>query len=124
MQCLCKVLKPMYEYNDKRYIDLDLSPTQVLQVEKMHARDMPHLEKPHKVIPLNGTKLKVKVPFRYNRIMCKITGLYTLYDAQVGDTVHCELVYCGPWTQGDYCGLAWKIKTFNLREKATVVHDE
>ena len=42
------------------------------------------------VLTEDGTTLRVKVPFRYGRVMCKCTGLKTVQEFQVGDTVECE----------------------------------
>ena len=34
-----------------------------------------------------GKVLRVKVPFRYGRVMCKVTGLKTVQEFQKGDQV-------------------------------------
>lgn len=38
----------------------------------------------------DGTVLRVKIPFRYGRVMCRHTGLKTVQEFQVGDVVKCE----------------------------------
>ena len=38
---------------------------------------------------------KVKIPFRYNRVMCKVIGLKTIQELVEGDLVDIDLEYCG-----------------------------
>jgi len=34
---------------------------------------------------------KIKVPYRYNRVMCKVHGLTPVQDMKVGDVVKCTI---------------------------------
>lgn len=40
---------------------------------------------------VEGKKLRVKIPFRYNRVMCQVLGLKTVQELQKGDQVEVEL---------------------------------
>lgn len=40
---------------------------------------------------VNDKTLRVKVPFRYGRVMCKVDGLKTVQELQKGDQVEIEL---------------------------------
>jgi hypothetical protein len=61
------------------------------------------------VDPLQGNTLKVKVPYRYNRVTCKVGGIRTIQEMREGDTVSVHIEFCGVWKAGDYRGLSWKL---------------
>ena len=107
--CNSKISKPIYQYNQKYYVDLELVPDTVRRVNELHANSEQFLLSEHKVIPLNDNKLKVKVPFRYNKVTCKMPGKKTVHELKQGDRVNVNLEYCGVWTVGSYCGVSWKL---------------
>lgn len=107
--CTCKIAKPIYKYNEKYYVDLDLSPETTRRVQELHNRSEQFLLKENKSVPLQDNKLKVKVPFRYNRVTCKMPGKKTVHELLQGDRVRVNLEYCGVWTVGEYCGVSWKL---------------
>jgi ribosomal protein L2 len=55
------VVHPWYEVNGRKYIDLELE----------------------------GIVRRVKIPFRYNRVMCNVTGIMPIQSIPVGTTVDC-----------------------------------
>jgi hypothetical protein len=112
--CNCKIEKPIYTHNNKKYIDLELSQETVRRIESVHGSFTKFLDKENKIIPLTGTKLKVKVPFRYNKVTCKMPGKKTIHEGLKGDKVSVNLEFCGVWTVGEYCGVSWKVTMFNL----------
>ena len=61
------------------------------------------------VDPLYMDVLRVKIPFRYNRIMCPMTGNKTIQELVPGDRVTVELKYCGWWESDGFGGPSWKI---------------
>ena len=107
--CNCKIAKSIYQYNQKYYVDLELVPETVRRVKELHASSESLMLKENKVIPLNDKKLKVKVPFRYNKVTCKMPGNKTVHELLQGDRVKVNLEYCGVWTVGEYCGVSWKL---------------
>lgn len=113
ISCVSKVLKPIYTYNQKKYIDLELPIEVVRRVEQVHEKSASQLNKENKVNPLHCEKLKVKVPFKYNKVTCKMPGKL-IYEALQGDRVKVNLEYCGVWSVGEYCGHSWKLTMFNL----------
>lgn len=106
MKLVCKVHRPMNEEGDKRYIHLDIgseSPV-VKQIHALSSKPVKNL-----VDPLKDDVLRVKVPFRYRRVMCKVTGGKTLQELVSGDQVSVELKYCGWWESDGYGGPSWKL---------------
>lgn len=109
INCNCRIAKPIYKYNDKYYVDLELTPETTRRVEELHRNSENLMVKKNKKIPLEGTKLKVKVPFRYNKVTCKMPGNKSVHELLQGDRARVNLEYCGVWTVGDYCGVSWKL---------------
>ena len=107
--CNCRIAKEIYKYNDKYYIDLDLAPETTRRINEIHEKSEEFLLKENKIIPLTDMKLKVKVPFRYNKVTCRMPGNKTVHEMRKGDRVHVNLEYCGVWTVGEYCGVSWKL---------------
>ena len=113
MQIQCDIHSVLYEVNNKKYIDLSLSDESLNIVIEKHKESYNRLTKRNIRIPLENNVLKVKVPFKNKRISCTTLGGKTIYELKPGDNVTVLLIYNGPWTYGDFCGLAW---TLNLIE--------
>jgi hypothetical protein len=109
--CICKVAKSIYQHNQKHYIDLELSPDTLNRVEELHTSSESFLLKENKMIPLQGNKLKTKIPFRYKKVTCKMPGNKTVHELLQDDRVKVSLEYTGVWTVGEYCGVSWKISS-------------
>ena len=62
------VYEPMFSYENRRYILLQMA---------------------------NGVIRRVKVPFRYNRVMCEVRGDKTIQELVRGDTVQVSLEFVG-----------------------------
>ena len=56
--------------------------------------------------PLDGRVLKVKVPFRYRRVMCNVKGR-PIQSLIKGDEVEIEINFKGIWNVGAYSGFSW-----------------
>ena len=69
------VYEPMYEYNDKKYMKITV-PNRVRDyILGLHVNRSDTILFPDKLDdPLEGNVLKVKVPFRYRRVMCNVDG--------------------------------------------------
>ena len=59
------VTRPMYDWDGRRYLELET---------KSEGLGIP-------------STLRVKVPWRYGRVMCRIEGLKTVQELQTGDQV-------------------------------------
>lgn len=57
------VAHPWYEINGRKYIDLEL----------------------------DGVVRRVKVPFRYNRVMCHVSGIVPIQSIPAGTRVECTV---------------------------------
>ena len=69
------VYEPMYEYNDKKYIRLTVPDKVKDFILALHVNKSNVILFPDKLDdPLEGNVLKVKVPFRYRRVMCNVDG--------------------------------------------------
>lgn len=60
-----KVIRSMYDCGGRKYLDLEIK----CQVQR------------------------VKVPWRYNRVMCHVDGIRPVQDLEAGETVHVELAH-------------------------------
>jgi hypothetical protein len=110
MKFLTSVYEPMYEYNSKKYIRIRIPPTLVTRINDTHMK-MNHLLTNSNIDnPLEGHILKVKVPFRYRRVMCEVKGK-PLQSCVKGDEIQVEIEFKGYWNVGDYSGFSWIIKS-------------
>lgn len=50
---------------------------------------------PRKYIGINGTN--VKVPWRYNRVMCTVHGIVPVQDFVIGQLIRARIEYDGEW---------------------------
>ena len=94
----------MYEHNEKRYIRLLLDTGTTHAIKEIHARGGPS-----SFNPLEGNVLTVKVPYRYNRVMCSVQGLKALQSVVRDDVLETNVQYMGVWKKGTYSGHAWKL---------------
>jgi hypothetical protein len=110
-----RIIAPIYTYNQKKYITLELSPDLTRKVTDIHKQCQPLLTKEKKAIPqTNKNQLKVKVPFRYNKVECVMNGSKTIHQGEPGDTAQVKLEFCGIWEVGEWCGISWKLNEINL----------
>ena len=100
----CEVHTPMYSLNGKKYLDIKLEKPE--EIEKIHNRSR------HTTSPLSGDILMVKIPFRYNRVMCTVLGSKIIQELVKDDKVMIELEYDGVWEnkQTGHLAPSWKIK--------------
>jgi hypothetical protein len=106
MQLTCAVEKPMETEGDRRYLSVDIG-TESTSIKLLHRKSAKSVIK--LVDPLCGNVLRVKVPFRYNRVMCNVTGNKVIQELVKGDKVRVDLKYCGWWVAGEHGGPAWKL---------------
>lgn len=102
MRFHAKVHEPLYEFNDKRYIRI-VCPneivTRIISTQKKKVDDD----------PLDGNILRVKIPYRYRRCMCKVEGLTPVEALERGAAVEVDVSFTGLWHVGEYTGYTWKL---------------
>lgn len=110
-----KIVTTMYDHNDKKYMRVRLPPEMSRVILNIEAKNN------HKMNPANFTQkdffddtLILKVPFRYRRVMCGVTGAKPLQELCVGDEADFEIEYMGVWHAANYSGHSWKIKNVHV----------
>lgn len=112
MKFLGTVYEPMYDFNDKKYIRF-IIPQKVSEIiQRMHANKLHLLMNKSVDDPLDGRVLKVKVPFRYRRVMCEVLGR-PVQSLIKGDNVKIDIEFKGVWNVGNYSGISWKLNSIN-----------
>lgn len=103
MRFVAEMYEPLYEFNDRRYIRIvvpDTIVSRIVSMQKKKVRDN----------PLDGNILRVKVPYRYRRCMCKVEGITPVEAMVRGDSVEVDVSFAGAWQVGDdYTGYTWKL---------------
>jgi len=105
----CKLQKQLYTHNNKKYLKIMVDNISQSNIEAIHDSRGHLLSRPNVDNPLDKNILCVKVPYRYNRIMCKTTGTRVIHELNIDDTFKATIQYCGTWGINDYCGHAWKL---------------
>lgn len=113
-RCRAVVHQPMYEHNGKQYLRLRLPPDAIRIVRNIEERNAYKFGKGCFVYEdfFNDT-LIIKVPFRYHRVMCPVTGAKPVQELFAGDDVDVEVDYTGTWSMGNHTGHSWKIKNIH-----------
>jgi hypothetical protein len=95
------VHQAMYEHNDKKYLRIRVPEDVARYVARVEAKNAYKLNKDARVYEdFFNDVLVVKVPFRYRRVMCPVTGDKPVQDLVEGDVVQVEVDYTGTWTTG------------------------
>lgn len=119
----CKISQSLIDRNNKKYITLELEDSDVTQVYKHHINSAYLLKNKKIMNPLEGTNLEVKIPFRYNRIMCRVFGSKTIHELVPEDRIEVEVEYGGVWNVGEWSGYSWKLNQLNLTTKGVLLTD-
>lgn len=104
----CAIDQPMKDVSGKKYIFLQLSEAVRTRVHGVHMDSNQHLHG-KLVNVLEGSTLKVKVPYKYNKVTCKVLGNKAVQELAKGDQVKVTIEYCGVWAVNGYCGPSWKV---------------
>jgi len=110
------VYEPMFEHNGKWYLRVTLDEAITRRIKYMQSKNI--LDTRHKDDPLTGNVLTVKVPYRYNRVMCKFEGA-PVQSLKRGDVVNMDIVFMGRWFVGEYSGYTWKMTYIKLINSST-----
>jgi len=110
------IYEPMYDYNDKKYLRIYL-PEKVSQyIRELHQHRTGSVLFPDKLDDaLDGNVLKVKVPFRYRRVMCNVDGDTPIQSMKRGDTVLTEIQFKGVWNAHEHSGYSWILKYIKFK---------
>lgn len=110
-----QVVTPMYEHNEKKYIRIRVPPEMSKIILHTESRNN------YKLNPENHIQkdffdntLTLKIPFRYRRVMCPMTGTKPIQDVTQGHEVTLDIEYTGVWHAGNYSGHSWKIKNIHV----------
>lgn len=118
MKFLARVYEPMYEFNDKKYIRFIIPEKCVEIIQRIHTSKAHLLTNPKVDDVLDGRILKVKVPFRYRRVMCRVEGC-PIQSLIRGNEVEIEVDFKGFWNVGDYSGFSWVLTSSILAGSGT-----
>ena len=90
MRFMAEVYEAMYEYNDKQYF-------RVIVPENVEN-------------PLDGRILKIKIPFRYRRVMCNVEGR-PIQSLIKGDVIDVNVDFKGVWNIENHSGFSWVLSS-------------
>ena len=114
MKFQVSIFTPMYEHNNKKYIRVLLNDHDMKRVLFSHNKH--NLVTKHVEDPLEGHVLTIKVPFRYNRVMCRFEGV-PVQSLKEGDDVEIDVSFMGKWTYEDYSGYTWKLSYIKFKNE-------
>jgi hypothetical protein len=106
MKFVAQVYEPMYEFNNKKYFRVKVPEKGRQIIEGMHASRTHLLKNTNVDDPLDGHVLKVKIPFRYRRVMCNVEGR-PIQSLIKGDVVEMEIEFKGVWNVENHSGFSW-----------------
>ena len=109
MKLTCQIYRPLYDRNKKKYLELELNKNDLQIVEKNHADTNKFIQNSKIKNPLEGDILEVKIPYRYKKLACKVSGLKQIEEYKKGEKVTLDIEYCGVWNIGEWSGFAWKV---------------
>jgi hypothetical protein len=108
LEVTCTVDQPMKDISAKQYLFLNVGEAARVRIHQIHVDSNKHLQ--GKLInTLEGTVLKTKVPYKYNKVTCTVSGNKAVQELVKGDKVTVVLEYCGVWSVNGYCGPSWKL---------------
>lgn len=113
----CTIAKAMYSNNNKKYIGIKVDDP-----ERFNLKPQPNVR--DFINPLNGDVLTVKIPFRYNRVMCSVSGAKTLQELIVGDTIDIDITFGGYWLVNGFGGPSWKVDRVTTYTKSDTQADK
>lgn len=110
------IYEPMYEYNEKKYIRITVTDKIRDYILALHVNKSNVILFPYTLDdPLEGNVLKVKVPFRYRRVMCNVDGDKPVQSLVKGDVVQTELQFNGVWNAHEHSGYSWVLKYIKFK---------
>ena len=92
---IATINRPIYEFNNKRYMDIRIDYEIVPKIEKTHSKFRSGMWN-----PLKGNILRVKIPYRYNRVDCKVDGLTPVQEMEKDDSISATIQFL--WRVGSW----------------------
>ena len=105
------VHRPLYDINNKKYMDIKMDQEIANKIRTIHDKEKCKITigKPRDPLSTDDV-LSVKVPWRYKRVDCKVSGITPVQAMQTGDQVWTAIEYCGTWASGLY----WKFSSIGV----------
>jgi len=121
MKIKCVLENPMYKQNEKRYINIKLDEKTSHVIEKIQSNVKYKLTNDKIQDPLSDSVLRVKIPWRYNRIMCTTDEHF--FELSKGAPIEVDIEFCGPWNVGEHSGFTWKVSSIKKFPQGCVLSD-
>jgi hypothetical protein len=106
-ECTCMVDNQQVA-DKKMYLYLNLNENQKNWIHQVH-KDSNEYFTGKLMNSLQDNILKVKVPYKYNKVTCKVSGNKALQELVKSDRVTVTIEYCGVWSVNGYSGPSWKL---------------
>ena len=92
-------------------MDLEISKSDAKKITGIHEQFKNYMTKPNVINTLEDNILKIKIPFLRNRVICKIKSDKIIQDYKKNENFKGNILFCGIWTIGEYCGPSWKLES-------------
>ena len=103
---------PMYAIDKRMYMKLKLDDTSRQKLDDHHKKEAAKYKMICPPSKLQHDILQLKIPWRYNRVMCIVNGLTPVEDMLENHSVVCTIEFCGSFT----LGMFWKIFSISSAE--------
>jgi hypothetical protein len=100
----------MYDFNGRKYLRITVPENVRPTIENIHVNRTHLLKSVNVDDPLEGRVLKVKVPFRYRRVMCRVEGR-PIQSLVRGDEIEVVVDFKGAWNVENHSGFSWVLSS-------------
>jgi hypothetical protein len=113
------ITKGLFDSNSRKYINIESRKRpegpRVGEGDLRSPRAEPALANFSDSTPgAQSVEIRLKIPFRYNRVMCTVTGDKTVQEMIPGDKVLVKMKNCGRWEIGEYSGTCYKCEEISF----------
>ena len=110
MKFVAEVYEPMYDFNERKYLRVSVPENVRATIENMHVKRTHLLKSVNVDDPLHGRVLRVKIPYRYRRVMCSVEGR-PIQSLVRGDEIEVVVDFKGAWNVENHCGFSWVLSS-------------
>ena len=110
MRFMAEVYEAMYEYNDKKYLRVVVPEKMADVIAKIQMSSSRFIQNRNVENPLDGRILKIKIPFRYRRVMCNVEGR-PIQSLIKGDVIDVNVDFKGVWNVENHSGFSWVLSS-------------
>lgn len=110
MRFMAEVYEVMFEYNDKKYFRVLVPEKMTDVIAKIQMSSSRFIQNRNVENPLDGRILKIKIPFRYRRVMCNVEGR-PIQSLIKGDVVDVNVDFKGVWNIENHSGFSWVLSS-------------